>query len=54
FELAGTFNRFYEACHILGETDPARRASWLRLAELTRRTIVTGLDLLGIEVPERM
>lgn len=54
FDLAGTFNRFYEACHILGEHDPARRDSWLRLAELTRRTIATGLDLLGIDVPERM
>jgi arginyl-tRNA synthetase len=54
FELAGAFNRFYEACHILGEDDSDRRASWLRLADLTRRVIVTCLDLLGIEVPERM
>lgn len=54
FELAGAFNRFYEACHILNEPDEARRGSWLSLAELTRRAIVEALDLLGIEVPERM
>ncbi len=54
FELAGAFNRFYEACHILNEPDAARRGSWLALADLTRRTLTRALDLLGIEVPERM
>jgi arginyl-tRNA synthetase len=54
FELAGAFNRFYEACHILNEPDATRRGSWLSLAALTRRVLVEALDLLGIEVPERM
>jgi arginyl-tRNA synthetase len=54
FELSGAFNRFYEHCHILNEEDPARQASWLQLALLTRRVLVQCLDLLGIEIPERM
>jgi arginyl-tRNA synthetase len=54
FELAQTFNRFFEACHILSEPDAARQASWLELVEVTRGTLTTLLGLLGIEVPERM
>ena len=54
YELSGAFNRFYEQCHILSEEDEAQRASWLAVAALTRRVVVTSLDLLGISVPERM
>lgn len=54
YELAGVFNRFYEQCHILTESDPTRQASWLGLAALTRDVVVTSLGLLGIGVPERM
>lgn len=54
YELSQVFNRFYEECHILSETDPELRASWLGLAEATRRTLNTGLALLGIDVPDRM
>ncbi len=54
FDLAGRFNRFYDACHVLTEGDPGRRASWLTLVDTTRRQLVLVLGLLGIEVPERM
>ena len=54
YELSQVFNRFYEACHILSESDAELRASWLGLADLTRRTLNTGLALLGIDVPDRM
>jgi arginyl-tRNA synthetase len=54
FDLAGRFNRFYDACHVLTEADPNRRASWLTLVDTTRRQLVLVLGLLGIEVPERM
>ncbi|MCB1246214.1 MAG: arginine--tRNA ligase [Acidimicrobiia bacterium] len=54
YELATDFSRFYEQCHILGEEDPRRQASWLTLVGTTRRAIVLLLDLLGIAVPERM
>lgn len=52
--LAGRFNRFYDACHILSEPDPARQASWLAVVAWTLKTLERLLDLLGIEVPDRM
>ncbi len=54
YELTTDFNRFYEACHILNEEDAARQASWLGLVEVTLRTLQLLLDLLAIEIPERM
>ena len=54
YELATQFNRFYEECHILRESDPTRQASWLTLVDLTLRELTLLLDLLGIEIPERM
>ncbi len=52
--LAGRFNRFYDLCHILSENDPARQASWLALVSWTLKALERLLDLLGIEVPDRM
>lgn len=54
FEVATDFNRFYEACHILREEDSHRQASWLAVVDLTLRTLTLLLDILGIEIPDRM
>ncbi len=54
FELAQGFSRFYAAYHILSESDDALRASRLGLCGLTLAVLIKVLDLLGIEVPERM
>ena len=54
FEVATDFSRFYEHCHILREEIAARQASWLALVEVTLRALGTLVDLLGIEIPERM
>jgi arginyl-tRNA synthetase len=54
YEVATDFSRFYEHCHILSESDPQRQASWLALVELTLGVLDLLLDLLGIEIPERM
>jgi arginyl-tRNA synthetase len=53
FELANSFHAFYEACPVLKSEEPAR-GSRLALCSLTARVLQRGLDLLGIEVPERM
>jgi arginyl-tRNA synthetase len=53
FELANGFHAFYEACPVLKSEEPAR-ASRLALCNLTARVLQRGLDLLGIQVPERM
>ncbi|MGQ0823469.1 MAG: arginine--tRNA ligase [Actinomycetota bacterium] len=53
FELASQFTAFYDACPVL-KADDATRASRLALCAATGATLATGLDLLGIEAPERM
>ncbi len=54
YNLATDFNRFYDSCHILREEDEDRQASWLTLVSMTLATLERSLDLLGIEVPDRM
>ena len=53
FDLAQSFTSFYEACPVL-KAEPQTRAFRLRLCEQTARVLANGLDLLGIEAPERM
>jgi arginyl-tRNA synthetase len=54
FELAQAFNLFYHRHHILSEEDAERKAFLLRLSRLVERQLVTALDLLGIQAPEKM
>jgi arginyl-tRNA synthetase len=54
FEVAQGFSRFYAAHHILSEENEALRASRLSICQLALRELETLLNLLGIEVPERM
>jgi arginyl-tRNA synthetase len=54
YELAGTFNRFYDVCHVLSQPDPALQASWLALSAVTLDALTRSLDLLGIQIPDRM
>lgn len=54
YELTADINRFWEACHVLAETDSARQASWLTSVETARAALALLLDLLGIEIPDRM
>ena len=54
FNTAKAFNQFYNQCHILRETDAARQASWLALAQFCLAQLELALSLLGVEVPERM
>ena len=54
FELAQAFTDFYESCPVLRADTDEQRASRLALADLTARTLATGLGLLGIDAPQRM
>lgn len=54
YELAQLFNQFYAQCHVLTEENAELRVHWLALLQLTQKQLVTGLELLGISVPERM
>ncbi|WP_299871958.1 arginine--tRNA ligase [uncultured Cocleimonas sp.] len=53
YELSGNFMTFYEACPIM-KADENTKQSRLKLSQLTANTLKTGLDLLGIDVMERM
>ncbi len=55
YDIASLYMTFYEACPILrSDVDADIRNSRLRLCHLVARTLAQGLDLLGIEVMERM
>jgi len=55
YELASDYMSFYEACPILKDgVDEADRDSRLQLCALVARTLAIGLDLLGIDVMDRM
>lgn len=54
YRLANAFSSFYGNCHILSETDIALKSNRLLLCRKVRDQLVLVLDLLGIEVPERM
>ena len=54
FELANAFSTFFEECPVLKAESAERRDSRLALCDLTARTLKFGLDLLGIDVVERM
>ncbi len=54
FDVASLFTSFYEECPVLKAEPPSLRASRLALCALTLRVLTTGLDLLGVPVPEQM
>lgn len=54
YDLANAYSTFYQKCPVLKGTDDLVRGSRLRLSDLTRRVLANGLDLLGIEAPNRM
>ncbi|MBP5201114.1 arginine--tRNA ligase [bacterium] len=53
FDLVQKFGTFYNSTPIL-KAEPEKMQSRILLAEAVARTIRTGLDLLGIEAPEKM
>ncbi len=54
FELAQAFSAFYENCPVLkAETDEVKE-SRLTLCALVLRVMTAGLDMLGLEAPDRM
>ena len=52
--IASSFASFYENCGILKEDDEAISQRRLALCEVTSRELKLGLEMMGINVPERM
>jgi arginyl-tRNA synthetase len=54
FELASLYNRFYNELPVLKGSDQEVLRFRLALSSVTAKVIGTGLNLLGIRVPNRM
>jgi arginyl-tRNA synthetase len=54
FEVANHYSSFFEQCPVLKAPSEASRASRLLLCDLTARTLGQGLELLGIQVVDKM
>lgn len=54
YELSKAFNQFYHELSILKEPDEERRQFRLSLAAVTAGILKHAMNLLGIEMPERM
>jgi arginyl-tRNA synthetase len=54
FQLAQMFNNFYHKHHILTEADEPRKRFLLATAAVVRRSLITALELMGIEAPPVM
>jgi arginyl-tRNA synthetase len=54
YDLAKAYNRFWAEVQVLTEADEAKRIFRVALSAQTARTIKASMNLLGIEVPERM
>lgn len=53
FELAKELNRYYEGVHILSSTEEEKQARvWL--LKLTYQVLETALNLIGIQIPNKM
>ena len=54
FNLAQTFNSFYTKHSVLNAEDESKKELRLQLSLLVSTVIKTSMNLLGIEVPEKM
>ena len=54
FETAQLFAKFFSQCSVINASSDSLRTSRLQLCDLTARTLKTGLNLLGIEVLDKM
>jgi arginyl-tRNA synthetase len=54
FQLAQAFNLFYHHHRVLTEEDATKKTFFLQLSRLVELQLVSALELLGIESPEKM
>ena len=54
YDLSNAFNKFYHENKIIANENEKVRTSWIQLITLTCNILNTGIELLGIEAPDRM
>jgi len=52
-DTAKVFHQFYKQCRVIG-AEPDVERSRLALCQATRQVLATGLELVGVEAPDRM
>lgn len=54
YDLSNAFNKFYHDTKIIAEENKEKQSGYINLIELTKDVLVTCIDLLGMEAPDRM
>lgn len=54
YELAGEFSAFYNNHNVAKEENEIKKASYISLLKLVKTKLIQGLNVLAIEVPEKM
>lgn len=54
YVIASEFNKFYYENKIISESDEEKRGAWLTLCAFVKKVLEKHMDILAIEVPERM
>ncbi len=54
YDLSNAFNHFYHETKIIAEPDEDKKKGYIALINLAKEVLLTCIDVLGIEAPERM
>lgn len=54
YDLASTFSAFYNNHNVAKEEDKVKKASYVALLKLVKAKLLQGLDILAIEIPDKM
>lgn len=54
YDLSNAFNKFYHENKIMAEENETKQAGYIKLLEVTKRTLEVCIDLLGFSAPSKM
>jgi len=54
YDLANLFNKFYHENRIISEENIEKKMSWIKLVTMIKSILEIGLELLGLEAPDKM
>ena len=54
YDLASAFSTFYNNFNVLNEKNQERKAGYIALLSLVKKKLLQALDVLAIEVPDKM
>ncbi len=54
YDLSASFSGFYNNYNVVNEKDEEKKAGWVALLTLVKKKLMQALDVLAIEVPDKM